>query len=371
MKKLMFIIILIVGSISLSNRSAFSDEKTFSVICEGIGSSEDEAIKNALRLGIEQYLGVFLSGETLVKNSQLISQEILAYSRGYVEDFNIIDKQKENETYKIKVFANIKREKLLSKLSESDIININTDEVVINVQLEIERKKVAIAIMNQLMEEVFKKGYEIKVFEPKIYPIDDNNIKVEVLVNIKQNKEMFDVLMKVLEKLGKRYTFGFLGIGKTTREEGSSLFAFSKNSAYILLNKELEDILLANIHQINVNLNFYGFDNKLLASSSISVLCYPYGIFKRGRNNILEMFEEVKPYHTSSQDDYYLGILEWSDDMVNCNFVGHCLVDTLKKVKTIKATVSKCVEFKERKVGIITFLDENKGEIKNDFKKDK
>ena len=55
-------------------------------------------MQNAFSEAIEQTVGVLVDAETVVKNDQLIRDEILTYSRGYVEKYEIVRRWEEEWT---------------------------------------------------------------------------------------------------------------------------------------------------------------------------------------------------------------------------------------------------------------------------------
>ena len=48
----------------------------------GVGTDPDKAVQNAFSQAIEQVVGVLVDADTVVKNDQLIRDEVLTYSRG-------------------------------------------------------------------------------------------------------------------------------------------------------------------------------------------------------------------------------------------------------------------------------------------------
>ena len=65
------------------------------VIVTGVGTDPDKAVQNAFSQAIEQTVGLLVDAETVVKNDQLIRDEILTYSRGYVEKYKIVKQWEE------------------------------------------------------------------------------------------------------------------------------------------------------------------------------------------------------------------------------------------------------------------------------------
>ena len=53
--------------------------------------TKDEATKRALRIAVEQGVGVLVSSETLVENNQLINDKIYTAVAGYVSTYDVLE----------------------------------------------------------------------------------------------------------------------------------------------------------------------------------------------------------------------------------------------------------------------------------------
>jgi len=92
--------------------------KDVEVLAEG--ASKQEAMNNAGRLGIEQALGALIKSHTEVKDYQVIVDQIVAASAGYVRGIKPIAEGKDpiSGTYKIKALVSVDDNKLQGALQE-------------------------------------------------------------------------------------------------------------------------------------------------------------------------------------------------------------------------------------------------------------
>ena len=58
------------------------------VVAEGVGATPDEALKDAFRHAVRQAVGAVVDAETLVKNDEVIDDQILTYSNGFVKKYD-------------------------------------------------------------------------------------------------------------------------------------------------------------------------------------------------------------------------------------------------------------------------------------------
>ena len=90
------------------------------VIVTGVGTDPEKAAQNAFSQAIEQTVGVLVDAETVVKNDQLIRDEILTYSRGYVEKYEIVKRWQEDGLHHATIRASVARDKLVEKLTRDE-----------------------------------------------------------------------------------------------------------------------------------------------------------------------------------------------------------------------------------------------------------
>ena len=104
------------------------NEATTEVVVSGVGLDADKALRNALMNAVQQAVGLIVDAEALVKNENLIKDQVLTYSDGYVEHFDTIKEGKRDDgLYEIKIKAIVKRRQLIEKLRETKVIASKVD----------------------------------------------------------------------------------------------------------------------------------------------------------------------------------------------------------------------------------------------------
>jgi hypothetical protein len=91
------------------------------VVVTGVGVDPEKALQDAFSRAIEQIVGVLVDAETVVKNDQLIRDEILTYSRGYVEKYEIVKRREDGGLHKATIRATVSPDKLVQKLKEMKV----------------------------------------------------------------------------------------------------------------------------------------------------------------------------------------------------------------------------------------------------------
>ena len=69
------------------NVAKAKNEQLQEVVAEGVGTTADEAIKDAFRNAVRQVVGAVVDAETLVKNDELIDDKVLTYSDGFIKGY--------------------------------------------------------------------------------------------------------------------------------------------------------------------------------------------------------------------------------------------------------------------------------------------
>ena len=92
-------------------------QKTKVVIVTGVGETEHEAIKDAGRTAVKETLGMFLVSETVIEDDELVKDEVLSVSDGFVSNFRTISRRKDEDgLVEVKAAVSVVVGKVASKL---------------------------------------------------------------------------------------------------------------------------------------------------------------------------------------------------------------------------------------------------------------
>jgi len=273
---------------------------------EGGGITKEESIKNACRNAIEQALGVLVQGEVVVKNSQLVSQEISSFTRGYIEKYEIVSEQKIDNYFTVKILAFVKAEQLFAKLKSISAIEISGEMYALNAEIELENKKSAIKILDKVFEEFYTNIFDVQIskpeFETNLDYADEVFLKVEVTRNV--NKKEVDKFKKVLKYfvIPKGIPFSFINEfeGQTVIND----FCFSDDILKYLGEKMRPALFLY--------LEFS--DGDILGESGVQISL-------------------VEPVFGNPKSVVY-------------RFVGRCSINTLKRIKKIEVKIKE-IDYKK------------------------
>src|SRR5258708_5040066 len=103
--------------------STGKDSQTQEVIAGGVGTSADEALKDAFLNAVRQVVGAVVDADTLLKNDEVVDDKVLTYSDGFIKKYDEIagSKTVTSGIYRIKIKAHIERRSVIAKLKAANI----------------------------------------------------------------------------------------------------------------------------------------------------------------------------------------------------------------------------------------------------------
>ncbi len=142
------------------------------VTCLGEGKTLSEATSNALRSGIEQTYGAFVSSNTTLLNDNIVKDEVISVSSGNVLAYNIMSQSNIDGKYLVTVQAEISQSKLTTfAKSKGARTEINTSALARNIKLARfykENEEKAFKHLSAVLKEMapFCIDYILKTTEP-------------------------------------------------------------------------------------------------------------------------------------------------------------------------------------------------------------
>lgn len=97
------------------------------VTVTGRGATPTDAENDALRAAVENTLGVLVDAQTLTENSILISDQIYTQSRGFVNDYRILNRELVGNIWHVTINATVDDQpnsRLMNELTRLGIINV-------------------------------------------------------------------------------------------------------------------------------------------------------------------------------------------------------------------------------------------------------
>ena len=202
------------------------------VIVTGVGTDPEKAIQNAFSQAIEQTVGLLVDAETVVKNDELIHDEVLTYSRGYMEKYEVVRRWQEGGLHHAKIRAVVARDKLVEKLRGMKL-------AVQEVSGDLASRQINFDVKNEEQAaEMFKKalaGFDMAkltnvaiVGKPEIKR-EGSSASVRVKIQLSPDKARWNELAKDLRQILAKTSSRRASITIAGGEARTATFFFGKN----------------------------------------------------------------------------------------------------------------------------------------------
>ncbi len=223
---------------SVIKKPASGEDRTDQVIGEGVGTSADEALKDAYRNAVRQTVGAVVDAETLVKNDEVIVDKILTYSDGFIKSYEEIPGSKtfKNGLHRIRIKAQVERRSVIAKLQAANVTlkQIDGQGLFAEAMTQLDAEADAAKLLTRQFEG-FPQGCVTAVVRgrPEIVEKSSGEVKVKITVKIEPDLEAFkrfaDKLVPILEKIASdrgEFTANFV-------ESETGVLVAERNSAMV------------------------------------------------------------------------------------------------------------------------------------------
>ncbi|MFP4471426.1 MAG: hypothetical protein ACLFPE_12105 [Bacteroidales bacterium] len=108
-----------------------AEEGEKKVIADGYGATAEEALQSALQNAVEQAAGAYVSSITEIENDEIVKDEVLSLSHGFIKEHRKLSESRFDNEYKVVVAAIIVEKQIIERLEASGIkVNYNASGLV-------------------------------------------------------------------------------------------------------------------------------------------------------------------------------------------------------------------------------------------------
>lgn len=173
--------------------SAEKNSDFIEIISTGVGRNSDEAQRHALRAAVEQAVGTLVDSETLVENEDVINDQIIVYSAGFVESHEIIGTPKAIDgLVQVKIKAFVRKTQLAEKIQSVNIQSkdIDGESIFGKVITKIEQRESGEQLIRKTMA-----GFPVNVIEAVVVgapDYDEDKKRVTLTIKVTLNTEKYN-----------------------------------------------------------------------------------------------------------------------------------------------------------------------------------
>jgi len=168
-------------------------------MAEGRGATRQEAVQDGLKRLIEQVMGVFLQGEMTVERSRVIQDEIMAYSKGYVERYHLLEETTEPDgSFKTVVFGGVRREAFQRRLKAIGALHVEGTRESLNAALAQDRRATADRLAVMTFDLLMRKHWRVSVEGFEHRPLPTGQVHVQFTIQVDGQPEEWQRALKPL-----------------------------------------------------------------------------------------------------------------------------------------------------------------------------
>ena len=126
---------------------------------KGSGTTRDEALKDAYRDAIERAVGLYVDAEQMIKNDELVNDQILTQSNAYIKKYDVVKESEANGLFTVRILATVKKTALAKKISDvmpKQSINLGNAAANLHAQIVTQEKRNvdAVALLQNALKDV-------------------------------------------------------------------------------------------------------------------------------------------------------------------------------------------------------------------------
>ena len=191
-------------------RATAAGGDTQAVFAEGVGTTEEEALKDAFRAAVRQVVGEVVDGETLVKNEELVKDQVLTYSDGFIPEHKVTSQKHDNGLFRVGIEAKVERRSVIMKLKAANITlkSFDGESLFGNIVTQVAAEKDAAALAAKALEGFPDHYLEAHVVgKPSIMEKTDTGATFGVFVRFSPSSDAYkgfaSVLCRTFERISK------------------------------------------------------------------------------------------------------------------------------------------------------------------------
>ncbi len=174
-------------------------QKVYFVKVESTASTPAQAREEGFRLAVRQAVGALVVAETEVKNQQLVRNDIIQYSSGYVQDFKILSESQVGSMSRVVMDVWVSDSKIANRLLNvsKDDGSIDGEKSAVQFKSNLNQIESGDQLLRLVLNDFPAKAFDIKVGKSAV-SMPGRGLQIQIPVNISWNKEYIASLTEVL-----------------------------------------------------------------------------------------------------------------------------------------------------------------------------
>jgi hypothetical protein len=174
-------------------------EKVYYVQIESTATTPAQARAEGFKLAVSQAVGTLVVSESEIKNQELVRNEIVQYSSGYIQDFKILSENQIGSMTRVVMNVWVTESKIADRL-----LNVSKAEGTIEgekssaqYQLNLKKMQAGDRLLEMILNDFPAKSFDIKAGKSEV-TMPSRNIQIRIPINISWNDAYITSLNEVL-----------------------------------------------------------------------------------------------------------------------------------------------------------------------------
>lgn len=180
-------LLLILGSFQ-----AWADDKVQTVESVGTGLTKGQAKADAIRSAVQKVVGGFVSSDLIMKNDEIIKDEVLMFSAGYVDKVVVVSENvSSGNTYKVRLKVDVVSQRVQKKLEELNIAttSIDTQSLFAEALTKMDQRDNTQALFKKVLNNFYERAFVTEVVgTPKIAIGNGDDVLLYIMVKASYDK---------------------------------------------------------------------------------------------------------------------------------------------------------------------------------------
>jgi hypothetical protein len=180
-------LLLILGSFQ-----AWADDKVQTVESVGSGLTKGQAKADAIRSAVQKVVGGFVSSDLIMKNDEIIKDEVLMFSAGYVDKVVVVSENfSSDNTYKVRIRADVVSQRVQRKLEELNIAtkSIDTQSLFAEALTKMDQRDNTQTLFKKVLNNFYERAFVTEVVgAPRMVIGNGDDVQLYIMVKASYNK---------------------------------------------------------------------------------------------------------------------------------------------------------------------------------------
>jgi hypothetical protein len=172
---------------------------------QSTGSDVNSARENAFKLAVEQAVGAVVLSETEMRNNRITRDEIINYSSGFVDKFNIVDQEQVNGSVRLTVEVWVSSSAIANRLLNSSTTSgeVQGDRIAAQINSLRDQRQQTDKLINAIMRDYPARAFDVFLDPAKVEFDSSRQGYLHIPFMVQWNKHYINSLEEMLKTVNQ------------------------------------------------------------------------------------------------------------------------------------------------------------------------